>query len=64
VHPQSLARHHGRRSGAIAIVRYVVLSRIVCRNKDSKDWRDWPYFPAMAVSLPDGYYRILAASMM
>lgn len=31
-------------------------------NKDpqSKDWRDWPYFPGdAAVEAPDGYYRIL-----
>jgi acetyl-CoA synthetase len=31
-------------------------------NKDpnSKDWRDWPYFPGdAAVQAPDGYYRIL-----
>jgi acetyl-CoA synthetase len=31
-------------------------------NKDpnSKDWRDWPYFPGdAAVEAPDGYFRIL-----
>jgi acetyl-CoA synthetase len=31
-------------------------------NKDpnSKDWRDWPYFPGdAAVQAPDGYFRIL-----
>jgi len=31
-----------------------------CKNKDSKDWRDWPYFAADGAVLPrDGYYRIL-----
>ncbi|MGH8671263.1 MAG: AMP-binding enzyme, partial [Burkholderiales bacterium] len=31
-----------------------------CRNKKSKDWRDWPYFPGDgAVQAKDGYYRIL-----
>ncbi|HUH63564.1 MAG TPA: AMP-binding protein, partial [Terracidiphilus sp.] len=31
-----------------------------CRNKDSKDWRDWPYFAADgAVLAVDGYFRIL-----
>ena len=31
-----------------------------CRDKDSKDWRDWPYFPGDGAMLAaDGYYRIL-----
>ncbi|MBA3037254.1 MAG: acetate--CoA ligase [Desulfobacterium sp.] len=31
-----------------------------CKNKDSKDWRDWPYVSGdAAVEAPDGYYRIL-----
>jgi acetyl-CoA synthetase len=31
-----------------------------CKNPNSKDWRDWPYFPGdAAVQAPDGYYRIL-----
>ncbi|MEE9166946.1 MAG: acetate--CoA ligase [Candidatus Neomarinimicrobiota bacterium] len=31
-----------------------------CKNKDSKDWRDWPYFAGDAALLAeDGYYRIL-----
>ena len=31
-----------------------------CRDKASKDWRDWPYFAADgAVLPPDGYFRIL-----
>ncbi|TET47936.1 MAG: acetate--CoA ligase [Dehalococcoidia bacterium] len=31
-----------------------------CKNKDSKDWRDWPYFTSdAAVLAEDGYYRIL-----
>ncbi|MCZ6873404.1 MAG: acetate--CoA ligase [bacterium] len=31
-----------------------------CKNPDSKDWRDWPYFPGDgAVQAQDGYYRIL-----
>jgi acetyl-CoA synthetase len=31
-----------------------------CRNEDSKDWRDWPYFAGDgAVQAADGYYRIL-----
>jgi acetyl-CoA synthetase len=31
-----------------------------CRNPQSKDWRDWPYFAADGAMLaPDGYYRIL-----
>jgi acetyl-CoA synthetase len=31
-----------------------------CKDKTSKDWRDWPYFAGDgAVQAPDGYYRIL-----
>jgi acetyl-CoA synthetase len=31
-----------------------------CKNKNSKDWRDWPYFAGDgAVQAADGYYRIL-----
>ena len=31
-----------------------------CRDPDSKDWRDWPYFSGDgAVQAPDGYFRIL-----
>jgi acetyl-CoA synthetase len=31
-----------------------------CRNKDSADWRDWPYFAGDgAVQAADGYFRIL-----
>ncbi|MBZ5552330.1 MAG: acetate--CoA ligase [Acidobacteriia bacterium] len=31
-----------------------------CRNTQSKDWRDWPYFAADGALLaPDGYFRIL-----
>ena len=31
-----------------------------CKDTDSKDWRDWPYFANDgAVQAPDGYYRIL-----
>ena len=31
-----------------------------CTNRNSKDWRDWPYFAGDgAVQAPDGYYRIL-----
>ncbi len=31
-----------------------------CRDKKSKDWRDWPYLTGdAAVQAPDGYYRIL-----
>jgi acetyl-CoA synthetase len=31
-----------------------------CRNKGSKDWRDWPYFAGDgAVQAADGYFRIL-----
>jgi acetyl-CoA synthetase len=31
-----------------------------CRNRESTDWRDWPYFAADgAVLASDGYYRIL-----
>jgi acetyl-CoA synthetase len=31
-----------------------------CRDKDSKDWHDWPYFAGDgAVQAPDGYFRIL-----
>jgi acetyl-CoA synthetase len=31
-----------------------------CRDKTSKDWRDWPYFAGDgAVQAPDGYFRIL-----
>ncbi len=31
-----------------------------CRNPESKDWQDWPYFAGDgAVLAPDGYFRIL-----
>jgi acetyl-CoA synthetase len=31
-----------------------------CKNENSKDWHDWPYFPGDgAVQAQDGYYRIL-----
>lgn len=31
-----------------------------CKNKRSKDWRDWPYFAGdAATQSEDGYYRIL-----
>ncbi len=31
-----------------------------CRDKNSTDWRDWPYFAGDgALQAPDGYYRIL-----
>ena len=31
-----------------------------CKNKDSKDWRDWPYFTSdAAMQAEDGYYRVL-----
>jgi acetyl-CoA synthetase len=31
-----------------------------CKNKESKDWRDWPYLSGDgAVESADGYYRIL-----
>jgi len=31
-----------------------------CKNKKSKDWRDWPYLAGdAAVQAEDGYYRIL-----
>jgi len=31
-----------------------------CRNENSKDWRDWPYFTGdAAMQAEDGYYRIL-----
>jgi acetyl-CoA synthetase len=31
-----------------------------CKDRESKDWRDWPYFPGdAAVRADDGYYRIL-----
>lgn len=31
-----------------------------CKNPDSKDWRDWPYFPGdAAMQAGDGYFRIL-----
>ena len=31
-----------------------------CKNKNSKDWRDWPYFAGDgAVFAQDGYFRIL-----
>jgi acetyl-CoA synthetase len=31
-----------------------------CKHPQSKDWRDWPYFPGDgAVQAQDGYYRIL-----
>jgi acetyl-CoA synthetase len=31
-----------------------------CKNINSKDWRDWPYFPGdAAMQAPDGYFRIL-----
>lgn len=31
-----------------------------CKNKESKDWRDWPYLTGdAAMQAQDGYYRIL-----
>jgi acetyl-CoA synthetase len=34
--------------------------RKYCKNAQSKDWRDWPYYAADGAVLPaDGYYRIL-----
>jgi acetyl-CoA synthetase len=31
-----------------------------CKNPDSQDWHDWPYFAADGAVLPrDGYFRIL-----
>ena len=31
-----------------------------CKDLNSKDWRDWPYFPGdAAMQAKDGYYRIL-----
>lgn len=34
--------------------------RRYCRDRNSKDWRDWPYFAGDgAVEAPDGYFRIL-----
>ena len=31
-----------------------------CKNRESKDWRDWPYFTGdAAIQADDGYYRIL-----
>jgi acetyl-CoA synthetase len=31
-----------------------------CKNRDSKDWRDWPYLAGdAAMQAADGYYRIL-----
>ena len=31
-----------------------------CKNPESKDWHDWPYYAADGAVLPaDGYYRIL-----
>lgn len=31
-----------------------------CKDKNSKDWRDWPYFTSdAAMQAKDGYYRIL-----
>ncbi len=31
-----------------------------CKNRDSKDWRDWPYYAGDgAVEAADGYFRIL-----
>ncbi len=31
-----------------------------CKNRDSKDWRDWPYFAGDGALLAaDGYFRIL-----
>src|SRR5207249_7515737 len=34
--------------------------RKYCKNRASKDWRDWPYFAADGAVLPaDGYFRIL-----
>ena len=41
--------------------RYVqVYYEKYCANKESKDWRDWPYFAGDgAVQAADGYFRIL-----
>lgn len=41
--------------------RYVkVYYQKYCKNRNSKDWRDWPYFAGDgAVQTADGYFRIL-----
>jgi acetyl-CoA synthetase len=41
--------------------RYVdTYYRKYCKNRESKDWRDWPYFcNDGAMQAADGYYRIL-----
>jgi acetyl-CoA synthetase len=41
--------------------RYVdTYYRKYCKNRESKDWRDWPYFcNDGAMQASDGYYRIL-----
>jgi acetyl-CoA synthetase len=41
--------------------RYVkVYYQKYCKNRNSKDWRDWPYFAGDgAVQAADGYFRIL-----
>ena len=54
-----MARYHADDLGRPGSLRPTVLSKY-CRDKNSKDWRDWPYFAGDGCLLAqDGYYRIL-----
>ncbi len=53
-------RESCRRSGATGTASWRRSYSKYCRNPESKDWRDWPYFAADGALLaPDRYYRIL-----
>ena len=46
--------------GAIATASSPSTTQKYCKNRNSKDWHDWPYFAADgAVLAADGYFRIL-----
>ena len=60
LHPQPLARASSRPSGASPSASCENYYEKYCRDTDSKDWRDWPYFAGDgAVQAADGYFRIL-----
>ena len=53
-------RASSRRSGASPSGSSSTYYAKYCKDPDSKDWRDWPYFAGDgAVQAADGYFRIL-----
>ena len=57
---RTLGRARSRRSGKTPIATFATVLCAYCKNRNSKDWRDWPYMAGDgAVQAADGYYRIL-----